>query len=197
LVGSRKHLVLDDDVHAHLTLQKRTTGLSLQEIGNSQLRAGLRPSQLCHLLRTILTEAGQVTPSGYDAALREAASQLQEATTTGKLPIQRTEDGTFVSGSWELREAFRSVGNAFQIMECWARDANRLPMELHAHTADEYIIVLAGTLLLELDRSPVVLEASDHVRIPGQIAHAITPLDRDCHAMKVMIPAEPEYSLKE
>lgn len=193
MAAASKHLVLDDDVHEILRNTKQLTGHSIRETGNRFLRSSLEPVFLCNVVGRVLVDAGKVSDAEYRQMLEQAALETRRAHAVNAAPVTRTRKGTLVSGSWEIKEIFSAPGDAFQILECWARDSNQLAMEAHCHDADEFVIALSGRTLIAMNEVPFTLGARAMLQIPAGYVHSGTPLDSTVHIVAVLMPAVPGY----
>jgi len=119
-MSTKKHLVLDDDVHEALEQRKGLTGSSIKDIGNDVLRSSLESVFLGDIIGRILVESGKVSENEYGQALEQAFTKIK---TTPNLPVERTLKGTLVAGSWESRQLFQRSDGSFQILESWTRDS--------------------------------------------------------------------------
>lgn len=192
-MSTQKHLVLDDDVHEILKETKELTGSSIKEIGNSVLRTSVEHIFLSDLLGQVLIQSGKLSEKDYKQALEQATVQLRQSHATSDIPAKLTKQGTLVSGSWEAKQLFWSSDGAFQVLECWTRDALHLPMQAHRHTADEFFIVLQGRIIITMNGTPYTLGALNMLQVPASVVHSVKPLDPDCHMLAVLVPAVPEY----
>jgi quercetin dioxygenase-like cupin family protein len=192
-MSTKKHLVLDDDVHEVLKEKKELIGSSIKEIGNSVLRTSLRNVFLGDILGRTLVEEGLVSEDGFAHALEEASAELRTAQAKLKVAIDTTKKGTLVSGSLETRQLFRRSDGAFQVLECWTRDSRGLPMEAHSHAANAFFIMLQGRMLVTMTGIPYALRPLNVLQVPSGVVHSVKPLDADCHMLAVLIPAVPEY----
>ena len=93
--------MLDRDVHLKLRRRKRQTGLTVKEIGNSVLRSMLSRPLLSEVIAEKLVAMCKLSPKEYGGLVAEATREVDKATKQIDSWIQRTTNGTFVSGSWE------------------------------------------------------------------------------------------------
>ena len=196
-MSSHKHLVLDPDVHLKLRRRKRQTGLTVKEIGNSVLRSMLSRPLLGEVIAEKLIAMGKLSPQEYEQLVAEAAREVNNTTNQIDSLIQRTPQKTFVCGSWELREVYCSPDNAYQVMERWARDANKNPMPSHRHEANESITVLTGKVHLTVEAQEHLLQSPSVFHITSGQIHSSIPLTRDTRVVTVMTPPIPEFAAKD
>lgn len=189
-----KHLVLDDDVYEALVGRRDMTGMPISRIGNDILRTHISAVLLDDLIGKKLVEAGRLSHAEYRDVLHQASEELHRIFQPGHAPVEVTEDGTLVSGSWKLASVYRSDDSAFQLIECWARDALKQPMGQHSHSADEFFIAVGGRCLLVMEGFPFTLVKGNVLQVPAGATHSAVPLDTDCHLLVLTIPATPEYS---
>jgi mannose-6-phosphate isomerase-like protein (cupin superfamily) len=189
-MSTKKHLVLDDDVHEALEQRKGLTGSSIKDIGNDVLRSSLESVFLGDIIGRILVESGKVSENEYGQALEQAFTKIK---TTPNLPVERTLKGTLVAGSWESRQLFQRSDGSFQILESWTRDSRKLPMQAHQHAAEEFFVVLAGRIIVTMSGTPYTLRPLSMLQVPGGVIHSVEPLDDDCHLLSVLLPAVQEY----
>ena len=193
MASTPKHLVLEDDVHRTLKAKKGLAGLSIREIGNAVLRSSMDREHLPDIVGDILVGMGRLSEDEYRQVLEQAAAEAQRIGEATASPVTRTREGTLVSGSWEMENVLTSRSSLFQILECWARDGHRLPMEAHRHDADEFVIALRGRTLVTMNGVPVALGARNMLQIPAGCVHSGTPLDGTAHVVVVVMPPIPEY----
>jgi quercetin dioxygenase-like cupin family protein len=189
-MSTKKHLVLDDDVHEALEERKELTGSPIKEIGNSVLRSYLESVLLGDILGNILIKKGLVSKSDYEQAIEQASAQLKKP---HKLPIQRTTKGTVVAGSWESRQLFQRSDGAFQIIELWTKDSRQLPIQQHSHPGDEFLVLLKGRVILTMNGVPYTLRSLNMLQIPAGAVHSLKPCDCDCHLLSILSPAVSEW----
>ena len=192
-MSTKKHLVLDDDVHEILKERKELTGSSIREIGNSVLRDSMESVLLGDIVGKILVENGKVSEDDYSRALNQASAKLAQSQAIVRIPVETTSKGTLIAGSLETRQLFRRSDGAFQVLESWARDSMCLPMDAHRHTADEFFIVLQGRMLVTMAGVPYTMRPLNILQVPFGVVHSVKPLDPDCHFLAVLSPAVPEY----
>lgn len=193
----RKHLVLDEDVHEALSHRRDMTGLPISQIGNAIVRAHIAASLAEDLFGAELVKMGRVTKEEYRQLLEKTHRKLRDEFRPGTAGIERTARGRFTAGSWEIQNLWESPVGAFQLLEVWARDTLQRPITQHTHTADEYLVSLAGRCFVVLGGIPFTLTAGSVLRIPAGAAHTATPLDEQCHLLTVVVPAVAEYSARE
>lgn len=194
-LSTKKHLVLDPDVHAKLSTRKRRSNLTIREIGNTMLRSVLSRPSLSEIIGKRLVEAGIVTAEAYERvraeALQDAAVHIHEPSRV----VHWTPRGTFVSGSWEAQETFRSPSGDYQVLEAWARDGREHPMPTHCHKGIEILFVVNGALLATLeDAQAEAILAGSVLRIPATMSHTIAPVARETRAVIVLTPPEICYT---
>ncbi len=187
---TKKHLVLDDDVHEALEERKELTGSAIKEIGNSVLRACLESVFLGDMLGSILVKQGLVSQDDYEQAIDQASAKL---TKPSKLPIQRTAKGTVVAGSWESRQLFQRSDGAFQILELWTKDSRQLPIQQHRHPGDEFLVLLKGRAILTMSGLPYTLGPLNMLQVPAGVVHSLKPCACDCHLLCILSPAVSEW----
>jgi len=192
-MSTKKHLVLDDDVHEILKGTKELTGSSIKEIGNSVLRTSMESVFLGDIVGRILVDKGKVSEDEYGRALEQASTELRLSQATVRVPVEMTKKGTLVAGSWETRQIFRRSDGAFQVLECWTRDSRQLPMQAHRHANDEFFIMLHGRTIITMSGTPYTLGSLNILQVPAGVVHSVRPLDADCHMLTVLSPAVPEY----
>ena len=192
-MSTKKHLVLDDDVHEILKQRKELTGSSIREIGNSVLRTSVESVFLGDIVGRILVKEGKVSEDDYSRALNQASTELRRSQTNLRVPVETSSKGTLVAGSLETRQIFRRSDGAFQVLESWTRDSRQLPMQPHRHAADEFFIVLQGRIVITMNGIPYTLDALNMLQVPAGVVHSVKPLDADCHFLEVLSPAVPEY----
>ena len=173
------------------------TGLPISQIGNAIVRAHIAASRAEDFLREELIKMGHLTDQEYQQALEQANRRLRDEFRPGAAGIERIAPGRFTAGSWEIQNLWESPVGAFQLLEAWARDALQRSITQHTHAADEYLISIAGRCFVVLGGVPLTLTGGTVLRIPAQAAHTATPLDEQCHLLTVVVPAVPEYSLRE
>lgn len=193
MASTPKHLVLEDDVHRTLKAKKGLAGLSIREIGNAVLRSSMDREHLPDIVGRILVRMGKLSEDEYRQVLDQASAEAQRTRVDDTLPITRTRGGELVSGSWAMENLATSRSDLFQVLECWARDDHRIPMQEHHHDADEFVIALRGRTLITMDGVPVALGARNMLQIPAGCAHSGTPLDGTAHVVAVVMPPIPEY----
>lgn len=192
-MSTKKHLVLDDDVHEILKQRKELTGSSIKEIGNSALRTVIENVFLGDIVSRILVESGKLSEQEYNRVLEQAAVELRRSHDTVGVPVEKTIRGTLVSGSLETRQLFRRSDGAFQVLECWTRDSRSLPMQAHRHSADEFFIALHGRTIITMSGTPYTLQPLSMLQVPSGVVHSVKPLNADCHMLAILVPAVPEY----
>jgi mannose-6-phosphate isomerase-like protein (cupin superfamily) len=195
-VAPTKHLVLDEDVHKALIQRREMTGLPIGHIGNAILRGHIAASLLESLLEQQLIEKGFITTDQYQEVLKQVDRELRDRVSPGTTPIERSPQGTFLSGSWETQTLFEDPVGSFQLLEIWARDALRQPMTQHAHDSDEYVIALAGRSFFVMNGVPFTLTKGNVAQIPANIAHSAIPMDPECHLLVLVAPAISEFSTR-
>lgn len=191
--SSHKHLVLEDDVHRYLKAKKDLTGLSIREIGNEKLRSCFGDPHLRDIIGNILVGMEKLSQSEYQFVLEQAALEAKKTCMTAAPPVSRTQQGTLISGSWEIANTALADDGLFQILEWWARDDNRHPMDAHSHASDEFLIMLSGRSSLTVCGTHFVLGPRSVTQIPAGDIHAVTPLDATAHLLAILTPAVPEY----
>jgi len=192
-MSTKKHLVLDDDVHEILKERKELTGSSIKEIGNSVLRTSIENVFLGDIVGRILVEKHKLSEDEYNHALGQASAELRQSQANVRVPVETTSKGTLVAGSLENRQLFRRSDGAFQVLESWTRDSRCLPMQAHRHTADEFFIVLHGRIIITMSGTPYTLGPLNVFQVPAGVVHSVKPLDADCHMLAILVPAVPEY----
>ena len=193
----KKHLVLDYDVHLRLQKRKRKTGLSLRSIGNMILRAVLsQPTLLTDAVGKRLVDSGLLELDAYEEAVRQAVEDVERASLDGTELAVPGQDGNLVSGSWELRNAYRSPDEAFQIIEAWAADPRKKATATHSHAEDEHMLVLSGSVMLTEEGQEMILSAGMCYHILEGRIHSAIPLDTSVRILTTFIPAGPLFSQK-
>ena len=190
-----KHLVLENDVHRALCKKKESTGVPIREIGNSALRSALTAEHVVDIVGNTLVSMGKLSGSEYAQILNQATLAAQEQQDSYAPPVYPSSDGSLISGSWKIARITTDTVGLFQILECWARDDARRPMDTHRHDADEYVIVLEGKVLILLSSTPCILGPRENLRIPSGCLHSGTPLDANTHMLAILAPADPAYAV--
>lgn len=190
---TRKHLVLDEDVHKALTLRRDMTGFPMGQIGNGILRSHISTAQFQQILGDQLIESGCVTAEQYQDLLASVNQQLREKHVPGEPPLTRLANGHFVSGSWEIETLHEDPMGAFQLLEAWARDGFQNAMTQHTHDAEEFLIALSGRCFVVMGGIPFTLVQPGWLRIPSGAPHSVTP-NAECRLAILVTPAQPEYS---
>jgi mannose-6-phosphate isomerase-like protein (cupin superfamily) len=191
---TRKHLVLDDDVHEALTLRRDMMGFPIKQIGNGILRSHISASLFTEFLGEKLTEMGCVTKEQFQDVLQHVDRRLKDERRAGAPPLTRLPNGHFVSGSWEIKTLFEDPVGSFQLLEAWARDGFQNSMTQHIHDSEEYLIALSGRCFVVMGGTPFTLTSPSGLRISAGAPHSATPLDRECRIAILVTPSVPEYA---
>ena len=193
-MASKKHLVLDQDVHQSLSKRREMTGLPIGRIGNAILRSHMRAARHERLVGEELVRRHHVSCEEYKAVLESVERRVRDGRGSGTPYAERIGECEFLAGSWEIHNLFESPVGAFQLLECWTRDSDMRPLSQHAHAVEQHVIVLEGRCIVIMKGIPSILTKDCALRIPAEVTHGVTPLDEDCHLLAVMTPAAPEYS---
>jgi len=188
-MATRKHLVLDDDVYLKLKRRKARTKFTVKRIGNSLLRSELSHRSLPEAVGKVLVDMEKLSPEEYKEVLAEAERQIKTVPRSISEISKVSESNTFTSGSWKWKEIWKSSDEAFQVLESWARDAKKAPMQLHYHSEHEYLIVLAGRVSVQTETRDHILEAGDSFCISPELVHSTVPLTRDVRVVTISVPA--------
>ncbi|MBU1049658.1 hypothetical protein KKG90_06475 [Candidatus Bipolaricaulota bacterium] len=191
---TRKHLVLDEDVHVALSQRREMTGIPMNQIGNKILRSHISASLFQQFLGELLVESGCVTEDKYQDILDRVDRRMYEEHAPHRPPLTRLANGNFVSGSWEIRTVHDDPMGSFQLLEAWARDSFQNAMTQHSHQADEYLIALGGRTFVVLAGIPFTLACPGALHIPAGAIHSVTPLDKECRMAILVAPSVREYS---
>lgn len=189
-----KHLVLDEDVHKALIQRREMTGLPISHLGNAILRGHIAATLLENLLGQHLIDKGFISTEQYQEVLEQVDHDVRARFRPGIAPIEQSEDGKLISGSWEIENLFEDPMGSYQLLEVWTRDALQQPMSQHVHDADEYIISLGGRTLFIMSGVPFTLTKGNMLQIPSGAPHSAFPMSTDCHLLTMVMPAVPEYS---
>jgi len=188
-MSSGKHLVLDDDVYLRLSRRKVRTRLTMRTIGNSILRSVLSHRRLPDAIGDRLIRMGKVTREEYERVLAESLKEVEKAPPHVSKIIHATDHKSFTSGSWEFQELWRKPNGAIAVVECWARDAKRVPMKSHFHAESEFLIVTRGRVQVQTERETRVLEEGDSFSLPAGQIHSNGPLSDDARMFVITTPA--------
>jgi mannose-6-phosphate isomerase-like protein (cupin superfamily) len=187
-MGTKKHLVLEDDVYLQLRKRKARTSLSVKTIGNAVLRSGLSHSLLTDMIGRKLVEAKKITKADFSQAVEAAISELTNTVHSFAKIIRKTNDNSFVSGSWEFKESFVPKDKSFQVWQCWARDSKKKPMPCHVHDATEFAVILAGKAQIMLEEAMHVLGPGESICILPEHIHSTGPLTEDTRMLVITTP---------
>ena len=191
---SRKHLVLDQDVHEALSQRREMTGVPIGQLGNKILRSHILSSLCERLMGEELVQRGHVSWEEYESILESVDRRARSRRSIGPAPVERVGEREFIAGSWEIHNLFESPVGAFQLLESWARDPHMHPLSQHAHAGEQYVVVLEGRCIVVMKGIPSILTKDCVLRVPSGVTHSATPLDADSHLLIVMVPGAPEYS---
>lgn len=185
-----QHLVLDDDVHKALKARKRTTGVTVKEIGNSALRAALSIPTMDELIVEKLVESGKISRQEYDQAVVRATKDLRVGYKRALEVARRdSENKTWVLGSWEGTELYRSSDGELQIGELRARDGNKAPTPVLVFDESHFwITVLAGRVRVQMNGEDRAWGPQEMIYIPPGTPHATAPLTRNTRALLTVTP---------
>jgi len=187
--ASRKHLVLDHDVHLRLMRRKRETGLAASQIGNAILRVCLDGSvPQFELLRDTLVSAGKLTEADFDEAIAETIDALRAKTEnwTDCLPESQSEPSN--PGSWEIREIGEQEDGALRLLEFRARDRRERPTPAHHNAADVHVLIVSGHVLFAVNSRHSLHTAPSTLHIPAGSIHLSVPLTEDARYLAVSVP---------
>ena len=190
---SKKHLVLDQDVHEALSQRRELTGMPIGRIGNGILRSHIHAALHERLLGEELVQGGHISWQQYERILENVDRRARSGRSSGTAPVERVGQSEFIAGSWQIETLLDSPVGAFQLLECWARDPHLHPLSQHAHAAEEYLIGLGGRCIVVMRGIPMILTKGCVFRIPERVIHSATPLGEDTHLLAIMVPGVPEY----
>jgi len=191
---AKKHLVLDYDVHLRLKSRKRSTGIPQQSIGNMILRSVLsQPDLLIDAVGKKLADLGTIEPEEYSNIVRDAIQRIERTAAEGSTLVAAGSEDMLVAGSWKIRPLYRCPDGSFQVIEVMARNARKEPISYHIHNEDEYMLVLAGCVMLEDTGRHLLLDCGSSCRIQHGSAHSATPLGGDVRALVTFVPASPLF----
>jgi len=192
----RKHLVLHADVHQKLKKRKSKTGESLQEIGNSILRAALSRPLLTEVIAHKLLSTQTVTAAEWEQVLEAALNEAQSVFPSFSDQVLVRDRTRVDSGLWRRRSIYRPPSLAFEVVE---HEANVLDADLHVahvHEGHEYLIVLNGTVRAYVQDEAITLEAGDSLHFAGGDPHLTVPLVADARVISVNVPAWSDSATK-
>ena len=192
-MNSRKHLVLDGDVHEALSRQKALTRLPLKEIGNSILRSHSADLLMATIIGNLLVAEDLVTSAEYQELMDRAAGKVQQSFTDSSVLLEPKAGDSLTIGSWEIANILTSAKGTFQIMEYWARDTFRTPIPGHHHEGDEFLVSLRGRTIVTLRGTSHILGPKNMLQIPAGCTHSATPLDDTVHLIAILTC--PQYDI--
>lgn len=192
---TRKHLVLDDDVYLKLKRRKARSKFSAKAIGNSLLRSALSHPSLFEVIGRVLVDMEKLSPEEYKQVVAEAERQIQVVPHRVSEVMKVSERKTFISGSWEWKEIWKSPDEGFQVLECWARDKKKVSIPAHYHREREFVIVLAGRVNIQTETESHILEPGGFFCISPDLMHSAAPLTADARAVAISVPASKEYEI--
>lgn len=177
---TKKHLVLDHDVHLRLQRRKRELGISIKGIGNSILRTCLdRTAPLLDLVRDELIEMHKITAADYRGAVERVMARVaQQSAIDDAFPLP-AEGETVVSGSWEIECIHHPSSGGVCIYNCTAHNLRKLMTPSHYHKQDMHVLVLSGVVAFYIGTDQRHLSANSGLYIPAGQVHAKVPLTQD------------------
>jgi len=117
-------------------------------------------------------------------ALREITTPISDAGSV----FQPTENNTFVSGSWEMKEIACDAEREFQIFSMWARDLRFKSIPLHTHEGIEFFLILSGAIMVTIDADSHVIRAPGCQIVPRGASHSSSPLTHDTMLLVILTP---------
>ena len=193
-MATRKHLVLDDDIHRALMKQKSETGLHLTDIGNCLLRSLLGGPAVADAVAFKLIESGKLTEEEFRRLREEAVIELR-----GQIPdvgrfVRHAKHDAFTAGSWQIRQVYCAQDGLFQVLSAEARDTRQRPFPAHSHGSDEFFVVLKGALLVTIGERAEIVNAPGCVHVSRLTSHSTTPLTGDTLVVGILSPPEQAYA---
>ncbi|MFC2095974.1 cupin domain-containing protein [Candidatus Bipolaricaulota bacterium] len=183
-----KHLVLDEDVHRALKKKKTETGVNVKDLGNIVLRSVLERPLLIEAIGERLIASGAISAEQFADLRRETLHDISSQSSDTSRVFQPTENNTFLSGSWEMKQLVLDQENNFQVFSLWARDQSAEPIPPHTHDGTEFFVILTGAILLTIDAESRVVNAPDCQTIPNGASHSTAPLTPDTMMLTILVP---------
>ena len=182
----KKHLVLDYDVHAKLGKRKRQTGIPLRNIGNVILRSVLSAAPaVSDVVVDRLKQMGRLSEEEHVDLARAAAHELSAAATTGDCAMNWVSETDRIAGSWLIRRIGQTEDMSCEVLHAVARDRRGRPILPHTHEADEWILVVEGSVLVCIAGQHILLGPSESACIPAGEIHDATALSGETRALVV------------
>jgi len=187
-VVSRKHLVLDHDVHLRLLRRKKILGISIRGIGNSILRVCLDKSiPMIEFLRDELVAMGKITPNEYDAAIQRAMKRAAEISRTDDSFLPAGNEGAVVSGSWTIKRLHHLKPGNVRIYDFSVDNMRGLMTPSHYHSQDLHALVLSGVVAFHVGTDQHHLAATSGIHIPAGQSHSGVPLAADTRMLVALV----------
>jgi len=192
---SKKHLILDYDVHLRLQKRKAQTGLTQQAIGNLILRSVLaQPNLLVEVVGRKLADSGAIPLEEYEELVRSAIQDIGRNTASGADLLEPGPGNNLVAGSWQVNLLHRSPDDSFQIVQARTWNARKAPIAHHIHSEDEYGLVLSGCVMLEVAGQHTLVDCGSCFRIQRGQSHSLVPLSGDVQTLITFVPAGSLFS---
>ncbi|MBU1050921.1 hypothetical protein KKG90_12980 [Candidatus Bipolaricaulota bacterium] len=187
-MATKKHLVLDHDVHLRLRRRKKTLGISIREIGNSILRICLdRSIPMIELLRDELVDMGKITTAEYDTAIELAMKRLARTCTTDDAFLPSGTEGSSKSGSWDICHLCHLGPGNVRVYGFSARNMRKLMTPTHYHMQDLHALVLSGVVAFHVGTEQHHIGASSGFHIPAGQLHSTVPLTSDARMLVALV----------
>lgn len=185
-----QHLVLEDDVHKALKARKKTTGITVKEIGNSALRAALSLPTLEDLVIDKLVETKKISREDYERATAQADKDLRAAYKRAFEAAVPVAPQRWTIGSWELAELYRDPQGKCLVMDSRACDGSKTPTPVlvydHSHA---WGIVIEGRIRMAVAGEERSYGPGEVIHVPPGTPHTSAPLTRTTRALLVSSPA--------
>ncbi|MBE0634829.1 hypothetical protein IH601_02360 [Candidatus Bipolaricaulota bacterium] len=194
-MATKKHLVLDHDVHLRLQRRKKDLGMPIKEIGNSILRVCLDKSiPLIEFLRDELVAMGKVTLDEYDAAIKQAMEMASRTYTTDDAFLPSGEEGDAICGSWTIQCLHNLNPDNIRIYCFSTHDMRKLMTPSHYHSQDMHALVLSGVVAFHLETDQHHLSVNSGLHIPAGRVHSKVPLTPDARMLVALVDPGTEDS---
>ena len=188
---TKKHLVLDYDVHLRLQRRKKQLGLSIKAIGNAILRICLDKSpSMFALLGDELIGMGRITPDEYNAAIERTLKRAAQIYAADDVFLLSAGEGSVPYGSWELKCLYGPEDDGTRVFSLQTRDKRGLMTPVHCHREDLHALVLSGKVVFQVGADQHVVGANSGIHVPAGQVHATSPLSSSARMLIALVDPE-------
>ena len=162
--------------------------MTIQDAGNSILRAALSRPLLSEVIAHKLLAARKLTEGEWESSLESSLEEAQSVFPSFSDHILIVDRTRVINASWKRACVYRSPSLSFEMVEHVANNLDTGEAIAHVHEGEEFLVVLSGTVRVRIMDEAITLHAGESLHFAGRDPHLTLPLVQDARVLSINVP---------